>query len=255
MKVTAFVGSARKMHTYNAARSLLEKLQSYGNVEYEIVRLIDYDLKPCRGCKLCCDKGEELCPLKDDRDKLLDKLAESDGVIFASPNYSFQVSALMKLFLDRLAFLYHRPRLFGKAFTSIVAQGMHGGKDIVKYLDLIGSMLGYNVVKGCVITTLEPMTEKGKAEIDRIIEKQSRKFHATLMKREYPSPSLFKLMLFRMSRTSLRLMLDDSFKDPVYYREKGWSESDYFYPVKLNVFKRLLGWFFDIMAVRMTKRR
>lgn len=255
MKVTAFVASARKMHTYNAAKSFLEKLQSYGNVECEIVRLIDYDLKPCRGCKLCCDKGEELCPLKDDRDKLIEKMLNSDGVVFATPNYSFQVSALMKLFLDRLAYLYHRPRLFGKTFTSIVAQGMHGGKDIVKYLDFIGSMLGYNVVKGSVITTLEPMTEKGQAEIDRIIDGQSRKFRATLVKREYPSPSLFKLMLFRMSRTSLGLMLDDSFKDPRYYREQGWYESDYFYPVRLNPFKKLLGRFFDTMARRMTKRR
>jgi len=162
MRVTASIGSARIKHTYNATEQFLKILQSFGDVEYEIVRLSDCKLGTCKGCKLCLDKGEELCPLKDDRDKLIDKMINSDGVIFASPNYSFQVSALMKIFLDRLGFLFHRPRFFGKTFTSIVAQGIYGGKDIVKYFNFIGKGLGFNVVKGCCITTLEPMTEKGQ---------------------------------------------------------------------------------------------
>ncbi len=33
-------------------------------------------------------------------------------------------------FLDRLGFVFHRPRFFGKAFTSIVAQGIYGGGKI-----------------------------------------------------------------------------------------------------------------------------
>lgn len=64
MKVTAFVGSARKKHTYVAAERFLKNLQKKGEVDYEIVALSDYNLKTCRGCKLCLDKGEELCPLK-----------------------------------------------------------------------------------------------------------------------------------------------------------------------------------------------
>ena len=54
--------------------------------------LSDYNLEICKGCKLCLDQGEEFCPLKDDRDQLIQKIIDSDGVIFASPNYSFQVS-------------------------------------------------------------------------------------------------------------------------------------------------------------------
>jgi multimeric flavodoxin WrbA len=42
MKVTAFVGSARKKHTYNATEKFLQKLQSLGDIEYEIVLLSDY---------------------------------------------------------------------------------------------------------------------------------------------------------------------------------------------------------------------
>lgn len=83
-KITAFVGSARKKHTYGAVAQFLGNLQSMGDVETEIVRLVDYRLELCRGCKLCCDKGEEYCPLKDDRDVLIEKMLASDGVVFAS---------------------------------------------------------------------------------------------------------------------------------------------------------------------------
>lgn len=255
MKVTAFVGSARKKHTYHASEQFLKNLQLLGDIEYEIVPLSDYNLQACKGCKACTDKGEEFCPLNDDRDKLIEKMKNSDGVIFASPNYFFQVSAFMKLFLDRLGFFGHRPLFFGKTFTCIVSQGIHGGKDIVKYFNFIGGALGFNVVKGCHITTLEPMTEKGQNKIDKIINKQSKQFYSTLVKKEYPAPSLPKLIIFRMSRTSVKTMLNEKYKDYTFFKEKGWFESDYYYPVKLNLFKKITGIFFDKIAIKMANRR
>lgn len=197
-RVTAFVGSARKKSTYNAVGQFLGNLQSLGDIEGEIVALSDHRLGTCRGCKLCFEKGEEFCPLKDDRDVLIQKMMESDGVVFASPNYSFQVSALMKIFLDRLGFVFHRPRFFGKTFTSIVAQGIYGGDKIVKYLDFVGNGLGFNTVKGSCVTALEPISEKDKQKTDRALAGQSRRYYERLMKPAYPVPTLFKLMAFRM---------------------------------------------------------
>ena len=153
-----------------------------GDVEYEIVALSDYRLGICRGCKQCFEKGEEFCPLKDDRDALFEKIMASDGVVFASPNYSFQVSGIMKIFLDRIGFVFHRPRFFGKTFTSIVSQSIYGGDKIVKYLDFVGMGLGFNIVKGSCITVLDPMTEKEKQKIDSALAGHSRRFHERLMK-------------------------------------------------------------------------
>ena len=254
-KVTAFVGSARKKHTHDAVSQFLGNLQSLGDVEYEIVALRNYRLETCRGCCLCFEKGEEFCPLKDDRDALIEKVMASDGVVFASPNYSFQVSAIMKTFLDRLGFVFHRPRFFGKTFTSIVAQGIYGGDKIVSYLDFVGNGLGFNTVKGSCITALEPMTEKQKQKIDRALAAQSRRFYERLLKPAYPSPTLLKLMAFRMARTSIRLMLDDSSRDYTYYKDQGWFESDYYYPARLNVLQKGTGSLFDSIAARMARRR
>lgn len=137
-KVTAFIGNHQKHSTYKAVCEFERNLKAYGNIEFEIVFLKDYQLEYCRGCKVCFDKGEEYCPLHDDRDILMEKMIQSDGVIFATPNYAFHVSAPIKNLLDRLAFTFHRPRFFGKTFTAIVNQGIFGGNAIVKYLSSMG---------------------------------------------------------------------------------------------------------------------
>jgi multimeric flavodoxin WrbA len=254
-RVTAFVGSARKKHTHNAVVHFLSNLQAIGEVEYEVVRLSAYRLQVCRGCKVCFEKGEEHCPLKDDRDLLIEKMMASDGVVFASPNYSFQVSALMKTFLDRLGFAFHRPRFFGKTYTSIVAQGIYGGDKIVDYLDFVGNGLGFSTVKGCCITTLEPVTEKQQQKTDRALAGLARRYHASLEQPGYPAPTLLKLMLFRMSRTSMRLELDESFRDYTYYIEQGWFESDYYYPTRLGALKQGAGKLFDWLSARLARAR
>jgi multimeric flavodoxin WrbA len=254
-KVTAFVGTARKKHTYYAVRQFLENLKSLGDVEYEIVALTDYRVEMCRGCKNCFRKGEEFCPLKDDRDVLIEKMMTSDGVVFATPNYSYQVSAIMKMFLDRLGFVFHRPRFFGKTFTSIVAQGIYGGSKVVKYLDFVGMGLGFNVVKGSCTTALDPMSEKERGKIDSIVEGHSKRFHAGLSEPQYPVPALSKLCAFRAARTSMRVMLDESSRDFTYYRDKGWFEADYFYPVRLNMFKKAAGSLVDYIMSRSVKKQ
>jgi multimeric flavodoxin WrbA len=254
-KVTAFVGSARKGHTYDATAQFLGKLQSLGDVEVEVVRLSDYRLGVCKGCQVCFLRGEEHCPLRDDRDLLIEKMMASDGVVFASPNYSFQVSAPLKTFLDRLGFVFHRPRFFGKTFTSVVTQGIYGGGKIVDYLDFVGNGLGFNTVKGSCITTLEPMTEKQRRQIDGVLAAQARRFYARLEQPAYPSPSLIKLMAFRLSRSSMRLALDDRFRDYTHYTDKGWFESDYYYPTRLGPLKQGAGRLFDSLGTSMARAR
>ena len=254
-RVTAFVGSGHKGHTYNAVVQFLNNLQSLGDIECEVVRLSDYRLGVCRGCRLCLDKGEEYCPLKDDRDVLIEKIAASDGVIFATPNYSFQVSGLMKIFLDRFGFAFHRPRFFGKAFTGIVTQGIYGGSKILGYLDFVGGGLGFNTVKGSCVNTRGPITEKQQAKIDRALTDHARRYYARLQKPAYPAPRLFNLFMFRWGRTAMRLELDESCIDYRYYRDNGWFESDYFYPVHLDPLRMGAGKLVDAVFGGIAKKK
>lgn len=253
-KVTAFIGSAQKHATYKAVCEFEKYLKSYEEIDFEYIFLKDYRLDYCRGCKLCFDKGEELCPLRDDRDLLIEKLNNSDGVIFATPNYSFHVSASMKNLLDRLAFIFHRPRFFGKVFTSIVAQGIFGGGSIIKHLGNMGENFGFRVTKGCVLKTLEPVTKEVQEKNKHKIKKASERFYRELKRSHSPSPSLFRLMMFRMSRTSIKEMLNDKYCDYRYYKEKGWFKKDYYYDVSLGPFKKLTGRIFDFMGHLISKQ-
>ncbi len=251
-RVTAFVGSARKHSTYQSVQRFLTSLQSLGDVEAEIVRLGDCRVETCRGCKNCFEKGEEFCPYAgDDRTMLMDKMMQSDGVVFASPVYTFQVSAIMKKFLDRLGFVCHRPRFFGKACTNIVVQAFRGGAECVKYLDLVGFALGFNVVKGaCVPAGLEAVAEKEQRETERLLDAHARRFYRALSGPAYPVPTLFQIMAFRWSRSYIRRTLDDSSLDFRYYRDRGWFESDHFYPTRLGPLRTAAGSFFDYLGTK-----
>jgi multimeric flavodoxin WrbA len=251
-RVTVFVGSAHPGGaTFRAASQFLENLESFCDVRGEVVVLSDYNVGVCRGCKICFERGEERCPLKDDRDALIEKMTASDGVVFASPNYSFQVSAIMKIFLDRLGFMGHRPRFHGRTATSIVVQGIYRGGQIVKYLDFVAGALGFNVEKGSCLRTLEPMDDNALEKMGRKLAGQSRRFHSRLLQPAHPQPSLFGLMKFRMSRTGFRLSLSEDKRDFTYYRDQGWFESDYFYPARLGPLKKAAGAAFDWIASRV----
>jgi len=254
-KVVAFVGSARTKHTYEAVSRLLEHLEALGPVECEIVMLKDYHLETCRGCKLCFENGEDACPLRDDRDALLEKMLASDGVVFASPSYMFQVSGLMKTFIDRLAFLGHRPRFFGKAFTSIAVQGLPFGGGVGRYLTLVGSCFGFNAVTGSRVVVREPIMPQDVRKMETALARQSKRFRAALDREGFPVPTMPMLMGFRIGRTTMKLELDESSRDYRYYEEKGWFDADYYYPVRLGPLRQALGRLFDAIGARMARNR
>jgi multimeric flavodoxin WrbA len=254
-KVTAFIGTPRRKATYSAVQEFEQAVKQLTDVEFEYVFLSDYHLELCLGCKLCTVKGEEKCPLKDDRDALLAKMDNSDGVIFASPTYSFQVSARMKNLMDRLAFVCHRPRFFGKTCTAIVTQAFYGGPETRKYLEFTAGTFGFHVTRGSSLTTLDPMTVRQQEAISREIRASAERFSRGLMRTSPPTPSLLRVILFRMSRTSVKLMLDDSCCDYRVYREKGWFESDYYCDTSLGPIKKLAGYLSDLWGRRQVAQR
>lgn len=251
-KVTAFIGSARKKTTYQAIQEFEKNLKQHSDIDFEYVFLSDYHLEFCQGCKVCFDKGEQLCPLKDDRDVLLHKLELSDGVILATPNYAFQVSARIKNFLDRVAYIFHRPRFFGKAFTAVVTQGITGGGKITKYMEASGANLGFHVTKGCCVNTLEPMTELQNEKMKLEIKKCSERFYVGLTRGTPQVPSFIRLMMFRMTRSGIKSAKVRLF-DYYYFKDKGWFESNYYYEIKLGPIKKIAGHFFDFLGHQLFK--
>ncbi len=73
---------------------------SGANVEY--FKIKNYNIKDCSGCYTCWTKTPGECIYKDDMTMLRKKYREADLVIFASPLYIFNVTGIMKTFMDRL---------------------------------------------------------------------------------------------------------------------------------------------------------
>lgn len=63
----------------------------------------------------------------DDMPRLQELVLKADGIIFATPTYWFNVSSLMKLFLDRLTSLEHYKFLLEGKVGGIISYGPEGG--------------------------------------------------------------------------------------------------------------------------------
>jgi multimeric flavodoxin WrbA len=254
-RIVAFVGSPRRLQTDRVVKYLEKLLTASGEVEFECVFLKDHSLSICRGCFLCLDKGEEFCPLHDDRDLLLEKMAAADGIIFATPNYALHVTAIMKNFLDRLAFVFHRPRFFRKSFMAVVTQGVYGGGKIVKYLEEVAGFWGFSVVPGVCVTTLEPRPTAEQEAIDRAVQAAANRLASAIRGRAPASPSLFRLAIFRLTRSSYKAAPDEQSRDYRYFRDQGWLTSDYYYNVQIGPLKKALGNLVDSFAARGALKR
>lgn len=77
------------------------------NVTVETVNLYDFDFKGCRSCFACKLKGSKnygRCSVKDPIMPILEKAAQADILVLASPIFLMDISAQMKAFLERLIF-------------------------------------------------------------------------------------------------------------------------------------------------------
>jgi multimeric flavodoxin WrbA len=72
-----------------------------GGSEAELVSISNLKIAPCNGCDACRVKPDASCVIKDDMQPLYQKIKESQGVIFATPTYFFNMSAQIKTFIDR----------------------------------------------------------------------------------------------------------------------------------------------------------
>ncbi len=129
MKILICVGSYRKNgNTARVADLVEEKLvklaaQAHVPLEIETVFLAHQDIGLCRGCRVCFDKGEDLCPLHDDFLAVKAKMLEADGIVAASPIYVDDVCGTTKNWIDRLAHVCHRPQFAGKCAYLITTVG------------------------------------------------------------------------------------------------------------------------------------
>lgn len=151
------VGSPRKFGNSEIfVKEIFRRLE--GDWDLRLLRLPDFDIRPCRACYECLF-GEMRCPVDDDFAVVLDALVGADAVAVAAPAYLLAANASLKRFLDRgLSFYGQAERLWGKPAVGAAIAGIEGKEGATKlnvdsfikltFGDLRGSEVLYGALPG-----------------------------------------------------------------------------------------------------------
>lgn len=233
MKVLAIMGSPKgKGKGFEAVKKVEEHLKGMGEVDFEYLFLKDADLKPCKGCFVCISRGEDLCPLKDERAAIEKKLLEADGVILSSPGYVQNVSALMKNFMDRFAYTNHRLRFFNQK-TLIIA---NGGSGMNKTNEALRIALGGADIVDAVEIYSPPWKIKPKTieKNERKLKDSAKKLYAAISNKTMKKPSFNEYMRFRFMKDMLSPGMQKYLPaDFEFYKDK-----EYYYDVPISGIKK-----------------
>ena len=108
MRVIAINGGPRKgWNTSKLLKHALEGAKSAGAEAEPIVNLYDLNFKGCVSCFRCKLKAgghPGKCAMHDDLSEVLDRVLASNVLLLASPIYLWDVTGMMRMFLERLIF-------------------------------------------------------------------------------------------------------------------------------------------------------
>ncbi|MFA6190296.1 MAG: flavodoxin family protein [Candidatus Staskawiczbacteria bacterium] len=125
MKIVGISGSPRKKNT----NYMLETVLDATGFDYDLILLKDKKIKPCNACGGCYKSHK--CIVKDDMQKIYNKILDADILVLGSPTYFDNVSAIMKSFMDRCLPLYLSEELKSKK-VALLSVGNFKEGEIIK---------------------------------------------------------------------------------------------------------------------------
>ncbi len=249
MKIIAIMGSPRgKGSGYRIVRMIEERMKALGVIEFAYLFLKDANLKSCLGCYTCMAKGEDKCPLKDDRAAIEQELLTADGIILSSPVYVSDVSGLMKNFIDRFAYLNHRPRFLRQAFLSVVNMAGTEGKGALSALRYaIGGARGSRALYRLAVATPPWLqTERAIANKERAIDSAAKKFYEACLDASLPRPTLksyIDFLMMQMLSVECRPWLPADYE---FYEGRAYYFDTRINPIKAVAAKAIVGFMMSL---------
>jgi len=136
MKLLCISGSPRGKSS-NTLRLVEEAIagatETEPDISVEQIHLGDLQIKFCTGCG-ACHRKLLACPVKDDIGEVLEKMLNADTIILASPVYINQVTAQLKVLLDRSSPFVHCQMLRGKYGAAFATSGGGPHEMVPEYL-------------------------------------------------------------------------------------------------------------------------
>lgn len=182
VKVLGIYGSPRKGgNTDLLLDKALEGSRAAG-AEVNSIYVRKLKLDGCIECGSCDKTGE--CVIQDDMQTVYPLLGEADIIFLASPNFFYNVTAQVKLLIDRSQAMWSR-RLLQKTVEQ--RRSYDGGKG---YLICVGATKGKNLFLGVDLTVKYffdalDMSYEGGLLIDRVEAKEEILKHPEAMERAF----------------------------------------------------------------------
>jgi multimeric flavodoxin WrbA len=230
MKILTLIGSYRKHgNTARAAAMILEEMERLAaeqgsSVENETLFLGELDLDACRGCRVCFDRGEEKCPLKDDAMDVRAKMLAADGLIVATPIYVDDVSGITKTWIDRMAHLCHRPALVRQSALLVTTVGGTPSSHTMRTLNTALLTWGAHIAGQVGFKMGALMPEEDLPALRPQARRAAGQLFNSVLRRDHERPSFFSLMMFRIQQIGWRRAKAGSV-DHRHWSENGWLDA------------------------------
>lgn len=116
-RVLIVVGSRREGNSAILAKKIKERLGN-NRISSDIITPGNQKIYLCTGCMDCDENG--VCDFKDDMSSNIEKINNSEYLIFITPTRWNILSGDLKIFMDRLNPLYSTKKLKDKKMVSLV---------------------------------------------------------------------------------------------------------------------------------------
>ncbi len=146
MNIVAIVASPNGMNGYTGmlVKPMIEAAQGT-KAEIQILSFDTLTVNCCRACTKICHTTGTCFQNDDDFNMILAAMLSADGIIFATPNYCFNVSAQMKALLDRCNFPLHCGSFQGKYCATVITSGGSDNDVVEKYFYSILTQFGFRI--------------------------------------------------------------------------------------------------------------
>jgi multimeric flavodoxin WrbA len=246
MKILAIIGSYRRNGNTDQIVGLIrthlqkEADQAQTPLEIETIYLGQQDLHFCRGCRICFDRGEEHCPVKDDLPGLKARMLSADGVLMASPVYVDDVSGMIKTLIDRLCHVCHRPQFAGKVAYLVATTGDSRTGKTLETMSMSLRTWGFHIAgqMGFKMGALMKHDETLR-RYDAQAALAARRLFTALSRQSYRWPSFFSLMMFKIQQRAWQAKLEPDSLDYRYWQQMGWldPQKTFYFPHRAGGFK------------------
>lgn len=241
MHILSIHGSPKgKGNTQKTAHMVTERMKQLDeSLTFEDIYLKDLNLDGCKGCFQCLSLGVDKCPIKDDQLMMEQKMIDADAVIFTTPVYAANVSGLFKNFLDRFAYICHRPMFYGKKAMVICTTGSEAAGIVNTITKITVGVWGFEVVTqiGGIISpdVREEDAKKQWMKVQKDADKAGEKFYKALTKERPTKVEWIKLYAFHLQKKCFKYA-DPNKADFKYWRGKGWldKKAKYYIDVPVN---------------------